>query len=79
MDRKPAIRVWNSLRLRILVAFTLLSFICAIAYGVASDFISKVVNDQLFNWYALENAREIVQQDLRPESDRLRYLSLIHI
>lgn len=73
MDRKPAIRVWNSLRLRILVAFTLLSFICAIAYGVASDFISKVVNDQLFNWYALENAREIVEQDLRPESDRLRY------
>lgn len=73
MDRKPVIRVWNSLRLRILVAFALLSFICAVAYGFASNFISEVVNDQLFNWYALEDARELVAQDLHPKDERLRF------
>lgn len=73
MDRQPAIRIWNSLRLRILVAFALLSFICAIAYGFASNFISEVVNDQLFNWYALEDARDTVKHNEFPENDRLRF------
>lgn len=72
MDRQPVIRIWNSLRLRILVAFTLLSFICAIVYGFASNFISEVVNDQLFNWYAVEDARDVALGESMPESSALR-------
>ena len=62
----------NSLRVRIILAFTLLSFICAIAYGFTSDFISQVVNDQVFNWYVIEDARVTAKAETLPENGRLR-------
>jgi len=62
-----------NLRARIILSFTLLSFICAFTYGFLSKFIYDVVNDQLFNWHAIESSHIIKQQGFYPSNEKNRY------
>jgi len=66
------IKQFYSLRIRIILSFTLLSFICVFTYGLLSNFIYEVVNDQLFNWHILETSNSIKKNNEFPQETKNR-------